>query len=105
MKYFEVIYALEAKPERTKVEEDLLKMNRQLVEVTQSNQRAASNVLSAVVGVGFILSGFGATKWHRIIQLRDDKLAEVQLEKLKLEVASLRAQVQSAPVASEAGDG
>lgn len=88
----EIVIALEAKAERTKAEEDLLAMNRKLIEVTKGNEQAATAVISVVLAAGLLLSVYGATRWHQIVQERDDQLAGLQLRKLAAEVARLEAQ-------------
>lgn len=102
VKYMEVIISLEAKTERNKVEQDLLTLNKKLLEVSQSNEHSSNLALSLVLGVGIGLSVLGATKWHLKIQLRDDKLAQLQIQKLEAELAVLR-QRSTASSSSPAG--
>lgn len=90
VKYMEVIILLEAKEQRNKADEDLLEMNKKLLEVAKSNDKTGNTFASAVLGIGIVLSAYGALLWHRNIQLRDDKLAQLQIEKLELEVSKLR---------------
>ena len=87
----EIVIPLEAKTEKSKTEEDLLAMNRKLISVTKENEQAATVAISAVLVAGLLLSLYGATKWHQIVQKRDDQLAELQLRKLAAEVARLEA--------------
>ena len=96
IKYSEVAISLEAKAERTKSEDELLNLNKKLIEVTKANEHAATIAVSAVIGIGIVLSFFGAQLWYTKIQLRDDKLAQLQLEKAELEVAKLRREAQQA---------
>jgi hypothetical protein len=110
IKYLEVVIPLEAKSQRSKSEEDLLALNRKLVEVTQSNQKSATKMTSAVLGAGLALSLIGAVKWYVKIQIRDDKLAQLQIEKLQAEIEKLKRdtpQRSEAPTSSAnaAGDG
>lgn len=102
VKYMEVIIPLEAKAERGKAEDELLTLNKKLIEVAQSNEKAATDAISAVLGVGIALSVFGAHKWHVKIQLRDDRLAQLQIEKLEVEISKLRAEIQSSKAARPA---
>jgi hypothetical protein len=96
VRYSEVVIPLEAKAERTKAEEDLLAMNRKLIAVTKDNERSANVLIGLVLGVGILLSLYGAAKWHQVVQKRDDQLAELQLRKLSAEVARLETAVSKA---------
>ena len=91
VRYMEIVISLEAKTEKSKTEEDLLAMNRKLISVTKENEQAATVAISAVLVAGLLLSLYGATRWHQIVQKRDDQLAELQLRKLAAEVARLEA--------------
>lgn len=97
VKYSEVIIPLEAKEHRTKTDDDMLALNRRLIEVSQSNQKAASYAIGIVSGVGLLLSLYGVKKWHNEIQPRDNRLVELQMEKLQFEVARLRSEAGSQP--------
>jgi len=91
VKYAERIIFLEAKEQRSKVEEETLVLTRKLVEVTEKNNSAANSAVGIVLSVGLFLSGFGALLWYTKIQPRDDKLAELQIAKLQAEIAKLNA--------------
>jgi hypothetical protein len=93
IKYSETIIPLEAKTQRSKVEDDILAMNRKLIDVTKSNENVASTVISILFVIGIYLSSFGAIRWHRVIQHRDDKLATLQIEKLEVEITKLRSEI------------
>lgn len=95
VKYMEVIIPLEAKATRSKAEEDLLEMNKKLLDVTKSNEKSANFGVSVILGFGIALSVLGALRWYGKIQLRDDKLAQLQIEKLEAEISKLRAEVTS----------
>lgn len=94
IKYSEVIILLEARAQLSKFEDDTLAMNRKLIEVTKSNEDFAGTVVAALLVVGIFLSSYGANKWYRDIQQRDDRLAALQIEKLEVEVAKLRSEFQ-----------
>jgi len=91
VKYLEVIISLEAKEQRSKVEEDTLSLTKRLVEVSNSNQSFANSFVGVVLSLGIAMSGFGAFRWYAKIQPRDDKLADLQIAKLQAEVARLNA--------------
>jgi hypothetical protein len=93
VKYMEAIIPLEAKPERTKVEEDFLIMNHQLIALTKDNEKTNIAAISILLAAGLLLSTYGAVKWKNIVQKRDDQLAELQLRKLSAEVEKLESQV------------
>ncbi|MGZ5858147.1 MAG: hypothetical protein ACXWJK_12970 [Burkholderiaceae bacterium] len=93
IKYTATIISLEAKEQRSKAENDLLVMDKQLIEVTKTNEKFADSAIGVVFGIGFILSIYGAIRWYNNIQMRDDKLGVLQLEKLEIEIAKLRSEL------------
>lgn len=95
IKYSGLIIPLEAKEVRSRVDNDTLAMNRKLIEVTKANENLAGTVIAVFLAVGIFLSSYGANKWHRDIQQRDDKLAALQIEKLEVEIAKLRFEFQT----------
>jgi uncharacterized membrane protein YiaA len=98
VKYFVIITSLEAKSEKTKTEEELLSMNKRLLTITVANEKLASESIGVIFVIGFCISFYGAMQWWRIIQKRDDQLAELQLEKLSIEIAKLKADLpESSP--------
>lgn len=90
--YVQAVIALDSKTERTKQEEESLKLNRLLIDVTKKNEDYVNIWLGVVIGFGLCLSGFGALQWHRTIQRRDDQLAELQIQKLQAEIAKIQAE-------------
>lgn len=89
IKYSEVVISLEEKAQRTRGEDELLAMNKRLIEVTRANELTANYVIFAAFIAGLGLSDYGAWKWHQHIQPRDDQLTELQLRKLSAELAKL----------------
>jgi len=100
IKYSETIIPLEAKVQRTKAEDELLAMNKKLIEVTKSNEDAAGIIIIVSLVLGISLSIAGAQMWYSTIQKRDDRLAALQQEKLELEIEKLRSELPK-PVPSE----
>ncbi|RZI82162.1 MAG: hypothetical protein EOP38_16920 [Rubrivivax sp.] len=96
VKYSEALIPLEAKTQRTKAEDDMLVMNKKLIEVTKSNEKFSNGAIALVFAFGSLLSWYGASKWHSVIQRRDDRLVELQLEKLEAEIAKLRTEAGKA---------
>jgi len=92
VKYSEVVIMLGAKEQRSKADDDLLEMYNMLLKVTTADARHGNTVANAALGTGIALSLFGAFYWYTKIQLRDDKLAQLQMEKLEAEIAKLRAE-------------
>ncbi len=99
IRYSEVVIPLEAKSERTKAEEQLLALNKKLLEVTRANENTTYGALFVVLASGVLLSIVGAARWSQVVQSRDDRLAELQIRKLAAEVAKLEAdaRVERAP--------
>lgn len=90
IKYAEIVIPLEAKESRSKAEDETLKLNKKLIDITKYNKDFALTVLAALFGTGLGISAIGAVYWYKKIQLRDDKLAELQLRKLELEIVKLQ---------------
>lgn len=90
--YVQAVIALESKAERTKQEEENLKLNRLLIDVTKQNEDLANIFLGIIIALGLCLSGSGAMQWHRTIQRRDDQLAELQIQKLQAEIAKIQSE-------------
>lgn len=85
----EAIIPLEAKEALTKAEQETLALNRKLIEVAKGNERIAHIAIGSTLAVGLMLSIYGAHRWRRKIQARDDLLARLQIEKLRAEIAKL----------------
>ena len=90
IKYAEVVISLEAKELRNKGEENILALNKKLIDVSKVNENFANSVIGSVLAVGILLSFFGARQWYQKIQHRDDILAQLQLEKLEVEIQKIR---------------
>lgn len=90
MQYFQSAVVLETKIEKSKEDGELLKLNNRMIEVTKENERTVANLVGLVVGFGIFISIWGAYKWLTLIQVRDDRLANLQLEKLQAEVDALK---------------
>ena len=85
----ETIIRIEAEEKLTKVQEDTLELNKKLLEVAKNNERFAQIVISSIFLFGLILSIYGARRWRMKIQVRDDLLATLQIEKLRAEITKL----------------
>lgn len=90
IKYKEVIILLEANAQRSKADDDRLELNKKLLEIAKSNESFANNLIFSAMLVGAVLSCFGFQLWYERIQKRDDAVAQLQREKLELEVAKLK---------------
>lgn len=93
IKYANTVINLQTKENRSKSEDELLKLNKKLIDVAKSNEETANTFISITMSVGILLSIFGAEKWYRVIQKRDDKISELQVKKLELEIKSIAKQV------------
>jgi hypothetical protein len=93
----DLIIELQAKAERTPADESKLQVNKKLVEIVKSNESTGSTAAGLLGVFGLLLSGGGAYMWFTKIQLRDDKMAELQLAKLEAEVKKLQAELAASP--------
>ena len=93
IEYSRVIMQTEAKAQRDKNDENALKLNKTLLEVTKTNEAFANMVLGAVIGIGLALSGYASKSWYQKIQKRDEKVALLQIEKLEHEIKKLAAEI------------
>lgn len=98
IKYKEVFISLEANAQRSKADEDRLELNKKLLAVAKSNESFANNLIFSALIVGVVLSWFGFQLWYERIQKRDDAVAQLQREKLELEIAKLREGLAGSPV-------
>lgn len=94
VRYSDVVIPLQAKAERTKAEEEMLSLHQKLIAVTRKNEEVANWAISVALALGLLLSSYGATRWHRLVQVRDDQIADLQLRKLAAEVAHLEAKAK-----------
>jgi hypothetical protein len=95
VRYSEVVISLESKTPRTKAEEDTLDMNRQLLEVTRDNEKAANFVFSLLLGTGLALSALGTHKWYTKVQKRDDQLVQLQMQKIQAEISKIEKELKT----------
>lgn len=93
-RHSELIIALNSKDIRSKHEEDLLQWNQQLLNIAIANEKAANYAVGAICGLGIVVGVWGLVRWRYTVQKRDDRLADLQLRKLELEVAQLAEQVE-----------
>ena len=102
VRYSEVIIPLEAKAPRSKSDDDVLEMNKKLLDVTRNNERAANSAIGALFGLGLVLSALGGQSWYKKVQLRDDQLVQLQMRKLEAEIAKLEAENNAPTIATKA---
>lgn len=60
-----------------------------LITVAKSDKDFLGNCLAAITAAGFWLAFYGFYKWHKNIQPIQDEMLELQLEKLRREVAAM----------------
>jgi hypothetical protein len=58
--------------------------------VAKSNEDTALIVISVALAAGLFITWYGAKNGRNVIQKRADAMAELQMEKLSLEVEKLR---------------
>ena len=101
VKYMEAIIGLESTATREKADEERFNLNQTLLEITSKNEETAQRAISVVLAAGILLAGYGAWKWKTIVQPKDDRIAQLQVEKLELEVARLATGTELVEHASE----
>lgn len=97
VKISETINTMEAKTGGSKTDEDALKRSKRLLEVHSANEKHANNVITVVIALGIASSIWGFSCWKSRVQGRDDRLVELQIKRLELEVAQLEAQQRPVP--------
>ncbi|MGV8823774.1 hypothetical protein [Methylibium petroleiphilum] len=95
IRYSEIIIPLEAKTPRSRVDEDVLELNKKLIDVTRENERAANIAIGALFSFGLALSAIGAHSWYQKVQIRDDRIANLQVRKLEAELSKLEAEIRA----------
>jgi hypothetical protein len=95
--FVDAVVSLEAKEPRTKAEEELLEVNRRLLQVTSSDDAVVRAVLGVAAGAGLLLVLYGWVQWQRLVRPRDERFAALQMEKLQLELSMLRAEHAERP--------
>jgi len=95
LQFFQAVVMLEAKAEKAKEDAELLKLNRRMLEVTKENERVANAFAGGVIALGLVLSLWGGHRWNSVIQHRDDRLAELQIQKLEAELEHIKTKKQS----------
>jgi uncharacterized membrane protein YiaA len=96
VKFSEIIIQLESKASRTEIENHVLELNTRLLDVTKANEKSINYAIGVICGIGIFLSLYGASNWYKKVQLLDDHLRRLQLQKLELEVAKLDMETESA---------
>jgi hypothetical protein len=94
--YDKLIIPLEAKEHRSAEENKLLTLYKNVIQLTKKNEETADSAIGGAIAVGMLVSALGAVLWYNTIQKRDDKLGAAQLEKLEIEIAKLRHELEEA---------
>ena len=102
--YAEANMQLQDKVQRTKAEEDQIAANTKLLEVTKENEHFGYGFLIALFFAGLLTSGGGAAAWYDKVQKRDDRLGELQISKLELEIEELKRKQVAPPSPSQRGE-
>jgi len=92
--YYEKLNNLEKIESKSKLEEDSYKMYTSLVEITNKNEKYFNKFIGIVMGFGCVLSVIGFYKWFSITQKRDDKIADLQMQKIEIELYKLKIEKQ-----------
>jgi H+/Cl- antiporter ClcA len=91
----EEISQLELNQRRTPLEDRRLSLRRKVLEVTQSNEQAFQWAVGIAFGLGLLLIVFGGVAWHRKGQVLEDRLKELQVRKLEVELITLEASLKT----------
>lgn len=91
-RYVQIISMHNSKEPKSQFDHDMITLNEKLLQVAQKNQRTMSFYVGGVGGLGLAASLWGFWRWRYRVQTRDDAIADLQLRKLRAEVASLEAQ-------------
>jgi hypothetical protein len=75
-------------------EKDLLAKS---LKVDQSNRKFVPRALSVPAGIGALMMIYGFTAWHRRVQPNQDKLIELQIQKLEREILVLDQELVETP--------
>lgn len=97
IRYLQVTIPLDAKIDRSKAESDTLSMYTKLIKVTKENEELLSGFVGGLIGVGIMFSFYGAVRWYKKVQARDDQLVDLQIRKLSAEVKKLEAELAKLP--------
>lgn len=103
MKHHELAMALEAKTPRSEIDDHRLVIHNALADLANTNRQRVAQIIIGILGVGIALSVIGLWLWYTKIQVRDDKLAQLQIAKLECEVAKLQAELAASNPAPAAG--
>jgi hypothetical protein len=101
IKRTEDLIALQAKPQKAPEDEQRIKLYERVLKLVAENEKAGYYAVSAMVGLGLAASLLGGIAWYQKVQLRDDRIGQLQLERLELEVANLRSESGAASTAPD----
>lgn len=77
-------------PNPSSVEKTKEQVLQRRIEIAVQDRNFDTRALGAVGGIAFCVMVYGFWKWHREVQPVQDKIAELQLEKLRLEVSQMK---------------
>lgn len=101
VKSYVELEALKAIENPSSVEALRRSLTERLIEVEKSDKEFFKWGLAVVAGLGFFLMSFGFRRWHKRIQPIQDELLQLQLEKLRREVAAMPPLLQGAVASSK----
>ena len=88
--YSKAVIELQANTPPTEVDADRLKLAKAMLSVTTQNRQAGTWGIAVTLSIGLAMGFLGGRAWYHRIQVRDDEVSKLQLEKLRLEVEKLR---------------
>lgn len=90
VKSFIELEALKAIEKPNSVESFRRSVTERMIAIEKSDKEFFKWGLAVIAGIGFFLMIFGFGRWHSRIQPMQDELLQLQLEKLRREVAGLK---------------
>lgn len=91
--YWTTVVELDGKDEKSKVDTHRLEFAKDMAKATAENAQASRNILMVIFVVGGVLSMIGGYYWLEKIQPRDNEIANLQRDELRMEVVKLQAEV------------
>ena len=87
IQWAEEVQVIDKKENTTPSDADRRELLKVLIEVENSNMKFYNHVINIGFGVSIFLSVMGLFIWHLVVQPRSDRMLELQIKALELEIA------------------